>query len=71
MGGRPRRVADQSLGVILIDTSPWVEFLRDTGAPACGRVEALFEGEIAICDAVVLARHTDLKIVTARERDMD
>ena len=38
--------------MILIDTSAWVEFLRDTGTPICNRVEALLESEIAICDAV-------------------
>ena len=38
--------------MILIDTSAWIEFLRDTGSVVCNRVEALLEGEIAICDAV-------------------
>ncbi|MDE0155077.1 MAG: PIN domain nuclease [Gammaproteobacteria bacterium] len=38
--------------MILIDTSAWIEFLRDTGSAVCNRVEALLEGEIAICDAV-------------------
>ena len=38
--------------MILIDTSAWVEFLRGTGSPACDRVEALLDGEIATCDAI-------------------
>ncbi len=38
--------------MILIDTSAWIEFLRDTGSATCNRVEALLEGEIASCDAV-------------------
>ena len=38
--------------MILIDTSAWIEFLRDTGTATCNRVEALLESEIAICDAV-------------------
>ena len=38
--------------MILIDTSAWIEFLRDTGSAVCNRVAALLEGEIAICDAV-------------------
>jgi predicted nucleic acid-binding protein len=38
--------------VILIDTSAWVEFLRDTGSPACERVDALLAGEIATCQPV-------------------
>ncbi len=38
--------------MILIDTSAWIEFLRDTGSATCNRVEALLESEIAICDAI-------------------
>jgi predicted nucleic acid-binding protein len=33
--------------VILIDTSAWVEFLRDTGSVVCTRVELLLDSEIA------------------------
>ena len=38
--------------MILIDTSAWVEFLRDTGSPTCERVDALLEQEVAICDPI-------------------
>ena len=38
--------------MILIDTSAWVEFLRDTGSPICDRVEELLDADIAICSAV-------------------
>ncbi len=38
--------------MILIDTSAWIEFLRDTGSAVCRRVETLLGSEIAICDAV-------------------
>ncbi len=38
--------------MILIDTSAWVEFLRDTGSPVCQRVDALVDGETATCDVV-------------------
>lgn len=38
--------------MILVDTSAWVEFLRDTGSPVCSRVDALLDGELATCDAV-------------------
>lgn len=38
--------------MILIDTSAWIEFLRDSGSRICVRVEVLLEGEIATCDAV-------------------
>jgi hypothetical protein len=38
--------------LILIDTSAWIEFLRDTGSPACERVDKLLGSRIATCDAV-------------------
>ncbi len=38
--------------MILIDTSAWIEFLRDTSSPVCQRVDDLLAGEIATCDAV-------------------
>lgn len=38
--------------MILIDTSAWVEFLRDTGSPTCQRVDDLLAVEIATCDAI-------------------
>ena len=36
----------------LLDTSAWIEFLRDTGSPVCGLVHELLEDEIAICDPI-------------------
>ena len=38
--------------MILIDTSAWVEFLRDTTSPVCQRVDHLLAGEIATCDVI-------------------
>lgn len=38
--------------MILIDSSAWIEFLRDTGSPACVEVDRLLAQDIAICDAV-------------------
>jgi predicted nucleic acid-binding protein len=38
--------------VILVDTSAWVEFLRDTGSAACERVDELLDDEIATCDPI-------------------
>ena len=38
--------------MILVDTSAWIEFLRDTGSATCERVETLLDAEIATCDAV-------------------
>ena len=38
--------------MILIDTSAWVEFLRDTGSVISARVDAELDGDIAICDAI-------------------
>ncbi len=36
----------------LVDTSAWVEFLRDTGSPACISVDRLLDDEIAVCDPI-------------------
>ena len=61
--------------MILIDTSAWVEFLRDTKSPVCARVDKLLNEDIAICEPVrmeVLAggrdeRHlSDLRRLLAR-----
>lgn len=38
--------------MILVDTSAWIEFLRDTGSRACVRVDALLAGGVATCDAI-------------------
>lgn len=38
--------------MILVDTSAWIEFLRDTGSPVCERVDSLLESKIATCDAI-------------------
>jgi len=38
--------------MILIDTSAWIEFLRDTGSPVCMHVDALLAGDIAVCEPV-------------------
>lgn len=38
--------------MILIDTSAWVEFLRDTGSPVCELVDKLLAEDIATCDPI-------------------
>ncbi|HTR74244.1 MAG TPA: PIN domain nuclease [Solirubrobacterales bacterium] len=38
--------------MILVDTSAWVEFLRDTGSPVCSRVDELLADEIATCHPI-------------------
>jgi len=38
--------------VILVDTSAWVEFLRDTGSPTCVRVDQLLADEIVTCHPI-------------------
>lgn len=38
--------------MILVDTSAWVEFLRDTDTPVCNRVDELLEGQIATCHPI-------------------
>ena len=38
--------------MILVDTSAWIEFLRDTGSEVCDAVDRLLDADLAICDAV-------------------
>lgn len=38
--------------MILVDTSAWIEFLRDTGTPVCRRVDRLLAARIATCDVI-------------------
>jgi hypothetical protein len=38
--------------VILVDTSAWVEFLRDTGSSVCARVDELLDADIATCHPI-------------------
>ena len=38
--------------MILIDTSAWIEFLRDTGSSVCERVDELLDTELATCHPV-------------------
>jgi predicted nucleic acid-binding protein len=38
--------------LIMVDTSAWVEFLRDTGTPVCRRVDELLGAEMATWDPV-------------------
>ena len=61
--------------MILVDTSAWIEFLRDSGSPECVRVDELLDDDIAVCEPVhmeVLAgardeRHlSDLRRLLAR-----
>jgi predicted nucleic acid-binding protein len=40
--------------MILIDTSAWIEFLRDTSTPICQAVDDLLVGDIAICDVIAM-----------------
>lgn len=38
--------------MILVDSSAWVEFLRDTGSPVCARVDELLAAEVATCHPI-------------------
>ena len=38
--------------MILIESSAWIEFLRETGSPVCNRVDELLDSDIAICDPI-------------------
>lgn len=40
--------------MILVDSSAWVEFLRDTGSPVCEAVDGLLDGDIAISEPVLM-----------------
>lgn len=38
--------------MILVDTSAWIEFLRDTGSPVCLLVDEILDSEVVTCDVV-------------------
>ncbi len=38
--------------MILVDTSAWIEFLRDTGSAVCQRVDDLLDDELATCHPI-------------------
>ena len=38
--------------MILLDTSAWIEFFRNTGSPVCRRVDELLADVVATCDPV-------------------
>ena len=38
--------------MIMVDTSAWVEYTRDTGSAVCRELQALSGEELAICDVV-------------------
>lgn len=38
--------------MILVDTSAWIDFLRDTGSGVCTAVDHLLDADLAICDPV-------------------
>ena len=38
--------------MIFVDTSAWVEFLRDTGSEVCNTVDDRLGDNLAICDAI-------------------
>jgi hypothetical protein len=40
--------------VILVDTSAWIEFLRDTGSAVCDAVDHELAADIAICEVIAM-----------------
>jgi predicted nucleic acid-binding protein len=38
--------------MILVDTSAWIEFLRDTDSPICDRVEEMLAHDFAVADPI-------------------
>lgn len=39
---------------VMIDTSAWIEFLRDTGSPVCNAVDRMLSRDILICDVIAM-----------------
>jgi predicted nucleic acid-binding protein len=39
---------------VMVETSAWVEFVRDTGSPVCERVDDLLDSDIAVSDLIRL-----------------
>ena len=54
MGRRPGGDQSKSRHVIMIDSSAWIEFLRDTGSPVYARVDELLGADLAICESVLM-----------------
>ena len=40
--------------MIVVDTSAWIEFLRDTGSLVCVALDRLLDADLAICDAIAM-----------------
>ena len=38
--------------MIVVDTSAWVEFLRDTNSGVCNAVDQLLDADLAVCDPI-------------------
>lgn len=38
--------------MIVVDSSAWIEFLRDTDSPVCNAVDRLLDDDLAVCDAI-------------------
>lgn len=38
--------------MIVVDTSVWIEFLRDTGSPVCVTLDRLLDDDLAVCDVI-------------------
>ncbi len=38
--------------MILVDTSAWIEFLRDTPSAVCEEVDGLLSSDVAICEPI-------------------
>ena len=42
-------LSDRLAPQTLVESSAWIEYLRDTGSPVCNRVDDLMGGGISIC----------------------
>ena len=47
--------------MILVDTSAWIEFLRDTGSSVCNRAEELIGSEIVVCAPIRMEALADAR----------
>ena len=56
--------------MVLVDTSAWVEFLRDTGSPTCEAVDALIveSSPLATTDVVIMELLTGAKDLERRSQ---
>ena len=38
--------------MIMVDTSAWIEFLRNTGSPVCKKLSSSLDNDLAVSDPI-------------------